>query len=1416
MKINSLILFILLTGENLLAGEPLYPKGFEPKQQNQSITFTENKGQVSDQNNKPRPDVLFGGNANGMVFHLRNNGISYQLNRVDSWKTEDTLLNPHHRMMPGENREIPDQITTYRVDVEWLHCNQNARIHHDETIPGHSNYYSPVCPNGVTEVHSYKGLTYQNLYLGIDLHYYESNSDLKCDYLIAPHADYKQIKLGIKGALKITVQEDGSLLIATPLGVILEEKPKVFQDGKNIDASWELKGTLLSFKIGNYDPNKLLIIDPLTRIWGTYYGGNATDYARGSCIDPSGNVFFCGTTGSANGTSIATAGSHQSTWGLQNDGFVTKMNANGTRLWATYYGDTGNEWMHSCAADALGSVYCTGWVASASSNAVISTTTGHQPIHGGGTSEGFFVKFNSNGVRSWGSYYGGNNLDDVLACAVDASNNLYIAGTSASTAGISTPGSHQPVNASTPGTGDIFLAKFTPSGTRLWGTYYGGWGNESSADVCIDNSGNVYLSGTTDGWSAASIFTTVGCHQSTYGGSLHDLILVKFNGNGVRLWSTFYGGSGADYGTSCTTDASGNVFLAGCGTTMSGTHIATPGCYQSINNGSWDAFVAKFNPGGTRLWGTFFGGPLYENVGRCAVDALGNFYLFGLTQSSTSIATPGMYQTTHGGGSNDVYLAKFSSSGLLAWSTYYGGNDGEVAYCARVDNTNSIYLLGVTSSTNNISQNGHQNVYGGAQDGFLAKFSECPIPTIVNGTSPANQGPCSNKSATLAAISTGSVTWYSSPSGTSSIGSGTSYITPTLSPGTYSYYAQTSGTCGVNPYRVEVIVTVYSFPTITVNSGSVCAGKSFTVNPSGANTYSITGGSFIVSPNVSSNYTITGAHSPGCTTTVGAVCSVLVFNAPTITVPNGSICSGNSFTISPSGAFTYTYSSGTNIVNPNSTSAYTVTGTSTAGCTNSVGAVCNVTVKPSPTISVNSGSICQGQSFTISPSGANSYTVSNGNFVVSPITNSNYSVTGTSTAACLSNTVIASVTVNPLPNIAAISSPSAICAGESAVLTASGANSYTWNPSGNTNTLSVTPTTTTTYSVSGTDNKGCSNSVTISTLVKPNPTLSVNSTSICAGTSVVLSSSVIPAGSITYSWLPGGENNASINVNPNSTSVYSVVVSLEGCLAMTTSTVSVVTSMTPNVAFSYNGPYCTIQNSVSPNLNPVFSSGGQFISSPPGLVIDPNTGMIDLNSSEPGNYQVTYTFAASACSVAASGVANIQVVLPVSLNLVPQLSMLTGESTTLSVSGASSYTWTPPDHLSCTTCSNPVASPPHSMTYCVSSPEEECISKTCVEVKVETGCDGQELSLPNAFSPNGDGNNDEYCLRGWNRCITEFRIIIYNRWGENVYESEDTEFCWDGSYKGKIQETEVFVYMLKAKLKDGTQISKNGNITLLR
>ncbi|MBK9282754.1 MAG: SBBP repeat-containing protein [Sphingobacteriaceae bacterium] len=1071
MKHSYLIICFTIFTSNLFIAQVTRPL-------NSSIVFTENKGQIHDLNFNNRPDILFSAEAGPIGFHLRNTGISYQLYRVDDWEEVKDLKTQETKL------EIKQQ-TIYRVDLNWLEANSNMVISTDDRYQGYSNYYLENCATGVLNVKSYKGFTIHNLYDGVDLHYYEKNGQLKHDYIVAPFSNYSQIRLKVDGAnAKLT--NGGGLILSTPLGNVEECKPVVYQDGKELKCRWVIRNNVLSFEIKNYDRSKKLIIDPVTRLWGTYYGGSGNDYAYACAKDTLGNIYMSGQTTSNAGAVIATAGSHQQTFGGgSGDAYLAKFDGGGNRIWATYYGGSGNDAAYSCFVDRTGSVYLAGFT-DVSGGTSIATIGSHQQSNGGAI-DAFLAKFNSAGTRIWGTYYGGTGNEYAWSCHVDTTGSVFLSGYTNSNSGtvIATVGSHQATYGG--GANDAFLAKFNTNGQRIWGTYYGGASEDISYCCLTDISGNVFMTGVAG---SGTGIATPGSHQPTYGGWIFDAFLVKFDGNGQRQWGTYYGGNQSDYGNGIAIDGAGNIFLVGY-TSSSGTMIATVGSHQqTYGGGIHDAYIAKFNSLGQRLWSTYYGGINTDYSTACAIDASGNIFLTSLSFSNIGdiIATSCSYQQSYGGGAWDGYIVKFSGAGQRQWGTYYGGSsDDRMQFCTA--DTSGVYVVGHSQSTGTIlaTPSSYQPSFGGGVwDAFLVKFKDggALSPTIS-----VNSPVCINNALNFSVAITGTTvptySWTGPNSYTAAVQNPVILNTSTVNAGNYvvtlTYTSNIiPGTCIENA-TTQVIVNVN--PTVSVNSGSLCNGNSFTIVPSGANTYTIQGGNSVVSPTVSNSYTVIGTSSTGCISSNTAVCNVTVFPNPTITVNAGSICIGSSFTIVPGGGVTYSYSGGSPVVTPTNNTTYTVLGSSVQGCTNTAVTTISVNTYPIVIINANTDTICYGNSGVLVASGASSYLWNMGSIsptiVVSPSINTNYTVTGMLNG-CPSQAT-QNIDVLSLPIIIPALTPTLICVGETATLNANGALTYSWNPPIPMNSI-VSPSFTTTYSVIGTGSNGCVGTQTMITL----------------------------------------------------------------------------------------------------------------------------------------------------------------------------------------------------------------------------------------------------------------------------------------------------------------------------------------------
>ncbi len=319
---------------------------------------------------------------------------------------------------------------------------------------------------------------------------------------------------------------------------------------------------------------------------------------------------------------------------------------------------------------------------------------------------------------SWATYYGGApdpQGEAGTVVAVDATNNVYMAGYTYDANNIATVGAYQTV---LNGITNAFLVKFNAAGVRQFATYFGGVGETQATGLAFDNGGYLYMCGTTNGYNG--IFTTGGA-QTTYGGGINSGFLVKFNNSGVPQWGTYIGGSTEEEANGIAYDNSGSIYVVG---NSASPGIATQGAYQTNSLGK-DGFIAKYSLSGSLRLITYYGGTGNDYFTGVACDKSGNVYAAGYTSSTSGIATLGAYQSTYGGGISNAFIVKFDSTvQTRAWGTYYGSTATNNAYGIAIDTTRNIYITGYTTSSTSIATPGSaQPTFGGSFDAFLAKFN---------------------------------------------------------------------------------------------------------------------------------------------------------------------------------------------------------------------------------------------------------------------------------------------------------------------------------------------------------------------------------------------------------------------------------------------------------------------------------------------------------------------------------------------------------------------------------------------------------------------------------------------------------------------------------------------------------------------
>jgi uncharacterized delta-60 repeat protein len=409
---------------------------------------------------------------------------------------------------------------------------------------------------------------------------------------------------------------------------------------------------------------------PFTQQLGT----SSEDRAQGVATDSSGNVYVTGTTeGGLDGNTNA---------GLE-DIFVIKYNSSGTRQWTKQLGSSGWEEAYGVATDSSGNVYVTGYTY---------TSEGLDGNTSAGGFDIFVVKYNSSGTKQWTKQLGSSNDDRAYGVATDSSGNVYVTGRT-------NGGLDGNTNVALT---DIFVVKYLDNGTKQWTKQLGSTYNNYAYGVATDSSGNVYVTGTTseglDGNTNAGSCGFPG-HSNP---NCWDLFVVKYNSSGTKQWTKQLGSSSYDVARGVATDSSGNVYVTG--TTEGGLDGNT-------NAGLEDIFVVKYNSGGTRQWTKQLGTSNDDRAHGVATDSSGNVYVTGNTEG-------GLDGNTNAG-DDDLFVIKYNSSGTRQWTKQLGTDDSDWAQGVATDSSGNVYVTGRTQG----GLDGNTSAGGWNWDIFVVKYN---------------------------------------------------------------------------------------------------------------------------------------------------------------------------------------------------------------------------------------------------------------------------------------------------------------------------------------------------------------------------------------------------------------------------------------------------------------------------------------------------------------------------------------------------------------------------------------------------------------------------------------------------------------------------------------------------------------------
>jgi gliding motility-associated-like protein len=690
-------------------------------------------------------------------------------------------------------------------------------------------------------------------------------------------------------------------------------------------------------------------------------------------------------------------------------------------------------------------------------------------------------------------------------------------------------------------------------------------------------------------------------------------------------------------------------------------------------------------------------------------------------------------------------------------------------------------------------------------DEITVSVNSAPIATA--GT---DQSVCNGATATLTAGGGGTYSWNG---GTLVNAAGASQ---SVSPSTTTDYIVTVSLGNGCEANDTVRITVNPNPVAAAGADiSVCSGDTANLIATGGGTYIWNGGVLVnaagasqnVNPATATTYVVLVTDANNCTDT--DTVQVTINALPLVSAGNdASVCASSSTQLGASGAQSYVWSpaaglssttSATPTATPAVTTTYIVTGTDSNGCS----AVDSVTVTVTTVLTVSAGNdatICSGDSTILSTSGGVSYSWTpaaslNNAAVASPVatpsSTTTYTVLVTDANGC-QGTDSVTVFVNAALTLS-VSGAQTICIGQTAIISAtpSGGTSpytYTWSNSlpGNSSN-SVSPGTTTTYSVSVTDSLGCSaGQQTITVTVNPPLNLSVTgNTTICSGgTAQITASGLGGDGVYAYNWQPGNVNGAVINVSPSVTTVYTVTLT-DGC-GTPTQTASVTVTVAP-------APTVTITSNTAAGCAPLcVNFNGQTTANCATSAWDFGDGNTSSQSSPAncynlsGSYTVIYTCTDVNGCVGSDTIVNMITVAPepvASIAVTPATAVLVlapGGSQQIcfddNTSGAATWNWN--FNSTSSNLENPCFTVNDTGNYCADLIVANAVGcddtiNYCLRVVNEA-----IFSFPNVFTPNGDGTNDIFSVSGSG--IKNVHCYIFDRWGVKVGEWDASNGNWDG------------------------------------
>jgi gliding motility-associated-like protein len=1251
--------------------------------------------------------------AGGRVY-IEQEGMTYFLSNATA----------HAHQQTDHDKNQADHI-----DFGQYHCIKhifvNAQPSNFEAQDSSAHYHNYFIGSDASKwksmVRGTSKITAPNYFEDGQLIYTTEKDQLAFHLELAPHGDIAQFAFQIQGADAVAVNPEGQLVLQHRFGTITYSKPiawNIDSNGEKIEVpiTWELQNGQIDFVLSeDYDPNLPLYIDP-SLTFSTFTGSPVDNWGFTATPDVNGNLFGGGIVfGSGYPTTVGVfdASYNSGTGTFPMDVSITKFNANGTALlYSTYLGGSGNETPHSLVCAPNGELFVYG---------VTSST--NFPMAGQSYDNNF------NGGPYWTYDALEFNGSDIYIARFNAAGTALIAST--------------------------YLGGSNTDGINLSALNYN-YGDHYRGEIVLDANNNVYVASTTN----SSNFPTQNAFQNTLNGT-QDAIIFKLNtGLSQVLWSSYFGGSGADAGNSIATGSNGSVYVAG-GTTSTSLPISG-GNDLTYNGGSSDGYAIRINSAsGAMQSGTYMGQAEYDQTYFVRTDVNNAVYVYGQSESAWGI-TPGCYGNANSG----QYIRKYSTDlSTINWTTMIGAGTGHVEISPTaflISDCYDIYLAGWGGQLNQL--------YGQASFSTSSNF-----PVTLDAYQLNTNG--SNFYIAVLDQDASALKYATFMGGQNSSSNHVDGGTSRFDNQGRIYHA-VCGACGGNDYGFTSTPGVWS-PT---NQSSNCNLACFKFELS----------------------------------TIEAIAAQ---PAPLICIPQSVFFDNNS---QNANSFFWDFGDGTTSSAYEPIHAYTTPGTYTVLLVAFDSTGCFT--PDSVTVSVNIGAftagtiqppapICAGDSYQLEAFGGSTYSWSPANVLDNPnIAEPTATIFSTTTFSvivsdsCGSDTLQLTLEVST-PSIS-LPNDTTICIGQTVPIAATATGTISWSPGNFLNTTSgpnviATPQNDITYTATTTSSNGCTAQDSITIIVfnnPPNPQL-IDSVSLCYGTAMPLSA----GGGTSYFWYPNnnllGGNTATVQINPLSPQYYFVDVT-NSCGTETDSVwVSILTAQI------WAGSDTTVCPGQAAGL---WASGALYYEWYPGPAGSSSNGaMVSVVPPTNTTYLVIGTDA-QGCQDSAN--VQVNVFAAAYVNAGADVYAVQGDIIQLNAltSGPGSVLWAPDDEVSCVNCLSTQVSPSQNALYTVYFTDQNgCTAESQVNIYFDPF-----FYVPNTFTPDGDMFNQYFRVIGGN--YLEVEVSIYNRWGELIYSFNDLKEYWDGTYHFRPCQDGTYTWKIKyTDFKNHKEVI-TGHVNLLR